>query len=252
MRGHPTKTPERVAEAQRLRAQGLKWREIAERLGVHWKTAYNWVTDPDGSQKRARIDSYRGTCVECGNPTSGCNGRDGAPGRCVDCTPAHSRKLTRDWIIASIHEWVELFGGPPGAQDWNQHMARLNGRQDLVDRYQATGRPWPSTSAVQDNYGSWNEAIEEAGYEPCAPGQRRDPDAWRVSMAAAQRKRYGTDERRQRIADLYLAGLSFAQIGKAMGDISESCVTKHLSTMRDEGWDLPYRKPGCARPKAAA
>lgn len=242
MRGHPTKTPERVAEAQRLRAQGLTWREVGERLDVPTQTAHGWVSDPDGAKMRARRDSYRGTCIDCEARTDGSNGRDGAPERCHECTCAHSRKLTRDWIISSIHEWVELFGAPPSAADWNQSLARAHGLRHLIDRYEATGRPWPAVSCVQDNYGSWNEAIEEAGYEAMVVGQRRDPEAWRASMSAAHRRRHGTDEREARIADLYLSGLPLAQIGESMGGIAASNVASTLTRMRADGWDLPYRK----------
>lgn len=54
MRGRSTKTPERVAEAQRLRAAGMYYREIAERLEVHQSTVIAWITDPDGERLRAR------------------------------------------------------------------------------------------------------------------------------------------------------------------------------------------------------
>ena len=162
----------------------------------------------------------------------------------MDCLAAHARKLTREWIIASIHEWVQWFGGPPTAVDWNQHMARANGRQDLIDRYEATGRRWPGVHVVQDNYGSWNEAIEAAGYEPCPLGQRRDPDAWRASLSKAQRVRNRTEERRARIAAMYLAGVPIAQIGEVMGGVGESTIAYHVHKMRAEGWDLPYRFAG--------
>ena len=63
MRGITTKTPERVAEARRLREQGFLLREIAERLDVSAKTVDTWLQDPTGAKLRARKDSYAQPCV---------------------------------------------------------------------------------------------------------------------------------------------------------------------------------------------
>jgi transposase len=76
---------EKVAEAQRLRAEGLKHREIGERMGAKRSTVNAWLNDPDGSKSKARKDSYRGVCKDCGKPTYGSNGRDAAPDQCADC-----------------------------------------------------------------------------------------------------------------------------------------------------------------------
>ncbi len=85
MRGQTVKSPEVLAEARRLRDQGMLLRGIAERFGVSVKTVHAWLTDPDGSALRARKDSYAGVCVECGGWVSGHAGRNGRSLRCTTC-----------------------------------------------------------------------------------------------------------------------------------------------------------------------
>ncbi len=57
-----------VAEASRLRQQGLLLREIGEQLGVSPKTVHAWLSDPEGSKARERKQRYRAVCVNCGGP----------------------------------------------------------------------------------------------------------------------------------------------------------------------------------------
>jgi len=86
-RGRSMKTPANLARAQRMRAKGKLFREIAEEIGVAISTIDAWLNDPDGQRIRARKESYRGTCIDYSGPTSGCNGRGprGAPKRCARC-----------------------------------------------------------------------------------------------------------------------------------------------------------------------
>lgn len=56
MRGVSTKTPERVAEAQRLRDEGLSYAQIGERLGLHGQSIYSWLT---GNSSTERVQRYR-------------------------------------------------------------------------------------------------------------------------------------------------------------------------------------------------
>jgi len=76
------------------------------------------------------------------------------------------RYVTREWILASIREWVGLHHRPPNAADWNLAMARRTGQQWRVNRTLATRRPWPSVTSVRNHFGSWNAAITAAGYTP--------------------------------------------------------------------------------------
>jgi transposase len=55
-----------VAEAGRLRQEGLLLREIGVELGVSAKTVHAWLSDPEGSKARERKRRYRAVCVDCG------------------------------------------------------------------------------------------------------------------------------------------------------------------------------------------
>jgi hypothetical protein len=84
------------AAAQRLRAQGLTLRAIAGLMGGSPRTVGDWLNDPDGSRMKARKERYRGTCVDCGGPTTGGLGRGpNAPLRCRRCWGKETAKRTR-------------------------------------------------------------------------------------------------------------------------------------------------------------
>ena len=55
---------ESCARAEVLRREGLKYREIAERMGVATSTVGEYFRDPDGSKLKARQRSYGGECME--------------------------------------------------------------------------------------------------------------------------------------------------------------------------------------------
>jgi hypothetical protein len=65
---------ERAARARELRAAGCDYKTIAAELGVSRSYAGELVTDPDGSQARARKASYSRPCPECGKPMYGGDG----------------------------------------------------------------------------------------------------------------------------------------------------------------------------------
>lgn len=80
------------------RAEGWLFREIADYMDVALQTVNDWLNDPDGSKLRARKDSYRGTCQDCGAPTDGSNGPDSAPTRCNHCNGLRRAEQNRkDW-----------------------------------------------------------------------------------------------------------------------------------------------------------
>lgn len=68
-----------------MRRQGVPFKEISARLGIKRTNASALYNDPDGSKARARKQSYRGVCVECGGPTDGGNGPKNTPMRCKWC-----------------------------------------------------------------------------------------------------------------------------------------------------------------------
>lgn len=203
----------KVAEAQRLRAEGLMLKEIAQRLGCATSTAFQYLDDPDLAKLRARKDSYRGVCVDCGADTDGTAGRDKAPTRCNHCNGAHSREMTRRWIIESFRDWEDLFGAPPSASDWNPAHARSKNLHYKADRYDGTARPWPSPTSVINIFGTWNAGRAAAGYETNSVGE------------------YGREgEDPQVVAEtirLYRSGLSLAQVGDRLG-VTGSAVRSRL------------------------
>lgn len=165
---------EKVAEAQRLRREGLKIREIGERMGFAITTVNAWLSDPDRSKEIARKNSYRGTCEECGSSTNGSNGPGKAGRHCRNCAPDVHAKWSKPRIVAAIQQWAQRYGQPPTCTDWMPAIARHHGSPSAADkqaRYEADD--WPCTNEVRRRFGTWNAAIEAAGFEPMTSGQRR-------------------------------------------------------------------------------
>jgi hypothetical protein len=177
-----TKRERLYPEIKRLRERdGLTWREIGERLGVSLTTACDYYLDPTGDSARARKAKTNGACRDCGQPTTS----DGSyiPERCRPCRFAFDHAASVAWIIDSIRDWAEMFGVPPSSSDWNQSMCRIRGWQSKIARYASTGRDWPSTNAAQSTFGSWNAALEAAGFKPLSPNE------WWLGRAGAELQR---------------------------------------------------------------
>jgi hypothetical protein len=124
--------------------------EVAQRLGVHQKTVYEWLEDPDGSKRRARRRRYGGTCVDCGAPTDGSRGGKAAK-RCRRCATAHQKatgRWPREAILTAFRAWIDESGAPPTAPEW-----RLSGKGH------------PATNTVVCKFGSWSAALRAVGYE---------------------------------------------------------------------------------------
>lgn len=81
---------ERAAEAAELRAQGLTYRAIADRMGISRSYANDLLLDPDGLKAQLRKAGYGRPCKGCGKLTSGSYGRAKAPEFCVACTRERS------------------------------------------------------------------------------------------------------------------------------------------------------------------
>lgn len=164
---------QKVAEAQRLRAQGLKWREIAEEMGYARSTVAAWVSDPDRSKEIARKESYRGTCPDCGATTNGSDGPGKVSRRCSSCAAAVRLIWSRERIIESIRDWTDRYGAPPAATDWYPKFLRHPGHRASAER-RLSGWAKPPISTIQVRFGSFNAAIEAAGFAalPQCSGRR--------------------------------------------------------------------------------
>jgi hypothetical protein len=120
------------------------------------------------SDKCRKRTLYSLPCADCGQPCNTDGRVTGASERCLACYTKHRRQIARAYVIDSIREWAERFGYPPTSVDWNQAMCRAKGWAAKIERYEATGRPWPSQGEVQLRYGTWNAALEAAGFRPLA------------------------------------------------------------------------------------
>lgn len=148
------------------RERGYLNREIAAKLGISVSYVSELYVDPDGSKSKARKDGYRGTCEECGAPTSGCNGFN-APKLCAKCAPLAAKIWTREAIIDAIQRWAAAHDGrPPRATDW------VNA--DLKRHYPASSSVYGPTNV----FGAWADAIEAAGFERPRVGKREDQRHW--------------------------------------------------------------------------
>lgn len=174
-RGYPQKTPENVAYAKRMRADGKKLREIAEHFGCAISTVDAWLQDPDGARARKRRDKYRGECVDCGAPTDGSQGYSGGSVRCRPCANQHQRDeavWTPEAIVCAIQHFADEHGGiPPAAQLWNVGYLKARNQHERLREFYDNA--YPHTSHVLFRFGTWNAAIAAAGFVPRAAGERR-------------------------------------------------------------------------------
>jgi hypothetical protein len=65
----------------------------------------------------------------------------------------------RDVILYAIRLWARRHGRPPTANEWDR-----------------AGEDHPSRQTVQRVFGTWNTALQAAGFETRRPGQRRTPE----------------------------------------------------------------------------
>lgn len=168
---------EMAARAAELRKRGMLLREIAAELGISTQWASELCTDPEGKKIAARRKRYQGACLACGKPTTGSLGPSLAPTHCVQCAPRMAAKWSEEKIVSAIQRWVALYGEPPAAMEWNPAQARHDGISD-VDRIEIRFErgDWPSTTSVINTFGSWNRAIQAAGFHPRNPGHRGPGD----------------------------------------------------------------------------
>lgn len=174
--------PAEVRErARALHAQGEGPTAIAQTLTVPMGTIRLWLYDPDGARARARRESYRGTCRRCGAATHGSAGPDAAPEFCGHCSPVvvHT-KWSRESIADAIREFARRYKRPPAATDFNPAQARAFGHDGRADRFEEDGC-YPSSNIVRRHFGTWNAAVEAAGFEPRGAGGAHLTDAERAA-----------------------------------------------------------------------
>jgi hypothetical protein len=148
-----------------LRERGLTTAEVAAELGLGHSTVRNYLWDPDGSKDRARKDSYRGTCEDCGKPTTGSDGPALAPRLCAPCSAKDQKIWTRDTVIAAIQRFAFEHGRPPTAEDWIG--------ADPERGYPSRGAVYRSSNKrTSAPFQYWADAIEAAGFPRPDSGRR--------------------------------------------------------------------------------
>ena len=171
--------------AQEHRDKGWSYKRISRELGVGESTVYRWL-NPEYAERHRAVSRqlkqrYRGTCIDCGNPTSyaGIGDKISAE-RCQPCRSAWQAtdagralytKWTRELILDRIREWAALHDGkPPSVSDWNAYQARyVLHDEDRAREFLLADGHWPWFTHVVKRFGNWNAAIEAAGYTPNAP-----------------------------------------------------------------------------------
>ena len=139
---------ERVDEALRLRGEGLRWREIGDLLGI----------SPDTARRYVRVHS----CERCGQPilkpSAAVCRRCSLTGRSRWGKPFSERE-----IVASIRAWKRVQGRAPAQVDW--HPIENGGDP----RWERECPRWPPASHVIRRFGSWNLALQAAGFDRPRP-----------------------------------------------------------------------------------
>ena len=170
-------TDPRAEQAKRLRGT-MSLNEIARHFGVSKTTVCRWVYP--GVAERSRVlarEAKRrrtGTCIDCGVATKYGGGEHAISPRCPTCAAIERGKDITKWtherIVAAIRDWNLLYGEPPAIPDWNPYGARtVLGDEERAKRWEKGRGRWPWFTSVVYQFGSWNAAIEAAGFHPRPP-----------------------------------------------------------------------------------
>lgn len=224
-----TRREEMVPIVRRLRDErGLMWHEIGAELGIAKQTACDYYKDPTGEIARARKAKNDGTCIDCGGATKS-GGERIPPVRCHACAPKAAQDWPQERVVAAIQRWAEMFGQPPSANDWNTSSPWHKGER--VKRWNSGDWPYPST--VVARFGTWNAALEAAGFQPREPYGRRGLPQSEIDRTIA----------------LYKQGHTLTAIGRELGvsgsairlRLDRAGIPRTLTTGRNEPMAAPLR-----------
>lgn len=161
---------EKWAQAKKLRGEGLKLREIGERMGLATSTVHDLLTDPTGDKARARKAKDDGTCVDCGGRTSYDVG--GSSERCASCRREfersveyrRTRKFRTDlkWSDEECLDAIRSVAVDGVVSSKAYELAR-NGSALL-----------PSMPLLAWRFGRWADAAAAAGLKPSRDRVRAD------------------------------------------------------------------------------
>lgn len=134
--------------------------------------------------------------------------------------------FTRDSVIEAIKKFDSLYGRPPTKTEWSPWLAISRGHQDVADRFHSDGC-WPSSKIVRRLFGTWQDGIRAAGFEP---KKSRSHRAWtRDDLIAA-----ATEYVKSLPPDIAPSLYGFIRSG--MGPRGAASVTRIISPR--ELWDV--------------
>lgn len=133
-----------------LKEEGKSNKEIADVLGVTSGTVSNYLADPTGARARKNRVRTSIPCKRCGNPLWQKKSKTGLCAKCLALLRHEKRRWTQEMIIKAMKMFEREYGRQPKSVDW------------LVN---TEGGKYPSTSAVQREFGSWDKGIQAAGYQ---------------------------------------------------------------------------------------
>ena len=90
-----------------------------------------------------------------------------------------TRSFSNEEILAAIGNWSRRYGGPPTLLDWEPSRARRMGQTWRAERFEAD--VWPSARVVCLQFGTFNAAMEAAGFTA-----RRAPSRQRANLSGPE------------------------------------------------------------------
>lgn len=90
---------------------------------------------------------------------------------CFACASDKKRVWTRELIIERMQEFAEKHGRNPSATDFSPALARQRGQIEIAKYWKESGR-YPATATVVKVFGSWNKAMQAAGFPPNKSGRK--------------------------------------------------------------------------------
>ena len=141
----PTEMPfaERVAAARRVRAEGVRWAEIAELLGVAVDTARRYPKAHECTYGEPILARDAPLCRRCSSRNR----------------TRWGRVYTKQEIIVAIRLWARLEGRAPAIVDWRPN------HQGGHPRWERDCPRFPPHSHVIRRLGSWSAALQAAGFD---------------------------------------------------------------------------------------
>jgi predicted transcriptional regulator len=143
-------------QIKQMRDKGLKFKEIAQCLGLSRSMVSDYYHDPTGARERGRKLKRTGTCSDCGRTTYN-NGSVKLPARCQACDLDKRHREAAERILQAFKDWHELYGCVPSAREWRTVAAKSKLEEP---------QRWPFTGEVQLIFGSWNAGVAAAGFTP--------------------------------------------------------------------------------------